>query len=313
MIGSPSTIRPPESQTNAPQRVPSPLFEDSLSLYRSTNECQMQIDGILQNCAAVAPESLGVEARNGDKVKRKPFEHALPDRGISNIREISDQLTNWADPAAAEGIGSYTGDDFFGLIKDLLGDAPWLASQQTQQQNLTIKNIIDEAKKVLRETPSCRNIFAPDVDPIKLLEDFEKGITGNLTFGNLQSPQGFFVRAETNPPARGPSTIKLNHAGQPIKVATSISTVNITLNAALSSVGRERYGLNTLQDRVVTLIHELGHAANFIRNNFVSADPTASAILNDSRTLPSVSINNSDFVWANCFGSLSNIIQQGDI
>ena len=83
MTGSPLTVRPPESQTNSPQRVPSPLFEDSLSLYRSTNECQMQIDGILQNCATVAPESLGVEVRYGDKTRTFDFAHDLPGRVLT--------------------------------------------------------------------------------------------------------------------------------------------------------------------------------------------------------------------------------------
>ena len=83
MTGSPLTVRPPESQTNAPQRVPSPRFEDSLSLYRSTNECQMQIDGILQNCATVSSESIGVEIRYGDKTRNLDFGHDLPGRVLA--------------------------------------------------------------------------------------------------------------------------------------------------------------------------------------------------------------------------------------
>ena len=121
MTGSPLTVRPPESQTNAPQRVPSPRFEDSLSLYRSTNECQMQVDGILQNCASVSSESLAVEGRNGDKVEKRKLKHELPGRAPSNIRAISDDLRLWLDPEGGDGWDtSYTGDDFFTLIKSLL-------------------------------------------------------------------------------------------------------------------------------------------------------------------------------------------------
>ncbi len=196
----------------------------------------------------------------------------------------------------------------------------WSPQWQTQQQqSLTIKDIIDEAKRVIGDTPSCRDIFASDVDPIKLLEDFEKGTIGNITFGTLTSRPGFTTRA-TTVPALGPGIPLFTDTGMPVfqngkqlKQSVGFTNVNITLNTILGSPGGERYGLNTLQDRVVTLIHELGHAANFIRNNFANAKASASAILDDDPKRPEVSINNSDFVWANCFGPLSRLTQTGVI
>jgi hypothetical protein len=161
----------------------------------------------------------------------------------------------------------------------------------------TLREIADEVNWRLKTRKECRDLFDANTDPTALLEKLlvNDEATGSLTFGKMTDGEGHLlkgVRATTSP-VTGPPISQNGHL-----VTSGASNVSIVLsNDSLSP----RFGLNELQDRALTLLHELGHAANF-RRNIGSAESTASKIQKDNNgSLADVSLQNSYLVYESCF------------
>jgi hypothetical protein len=155
----------------------------------------------------------------------------------------------------------------------------------------------------------CRAIFKGGIDPAALLVDLiNKGQIRFADLGNINA------NAQTTP-AYGYET-RIGQDGNPITVNTGISGLDaITFNTNASSnfqsgyldrFGNQRFGLDDLTNRAITIIHELGHAANIIYNRSFSPEPNSgSNILFDSAGNPisqAVSLGNSSQVKNACFG-----------
>jgi hypothetical protein len=170
-----------------------------------------------------------------------------------------------------------------------------------QTSGSSLSDIVKEAKTALSTRQSCRELFNSDIDPIDLLEKLEGGDSsvGKLTLEEIRDPRtGQIQNARGDAvPAFRYQTVEIE--GRMITQNLGPTNVRVRLNSASFAT---RHGLSNLQDRALTLIHELGHAANFLRNKGVNPSPTASKIEPDNATdLASVSIANSEKVYDACF------------
>jgi hypothetical protein len=160
-----------------------------------------------------------------------------------------------------------------------------------------MRRIVEEAKRVLRRE-SCRNLFDAETDPTQLLEKLitVDPATGTLTFGQIVDSAGNSLNARAYTTAvLGPPLLR---PGLP-SISTGLSAVGIVLT---NGPVNPRFGLNEIQDRALTLIHELGHAANYLRNKNGEPRGTASGVLADDPGKGAwVSQFNSDMVWMKCF------------
>jgi hypothetical protein len=147
------------------------------------------------------------------------------------------------------------------------------------------------------------------IDPAALLVDLiNKGQIRFADLGNINA------NAQTTP-AYGYET-RIGQDGNTITVNTGISGLDaITFNTNASSnfqsgyldrFGNQRFGVDDLTNRAITIIHELGHAANIIYNRSFSPEPNSgSNILFDSAGNPisqAISLGNSSQVKNACFG-----------
>jgi hypothetical protein len=138
-----------------------------------------------------------------------------------------------------------------------------IVQQNPGPQSTIPQDLIDVAKTALQQK-SCRDLFISGVDPIKLLDELASGNSsrGIIDMANL----GPDVNAATN--LMLGSRIVTGPDGKTFRQSTGYqpNTAHITLNTniGVQAVTSGRFGLSDLQNKALTLIHELGHAANKI-------------------------------------------------
>jgi hypothetical protein len=162
-------------------------------------------------------------------------------------------------------------------------------------QQTVLQDVINEARTALQKE-SCRNLFSEDVDPINLLNELASGNSslGKIDMGNI----GSNLNAQTGL-ALG-SRIVTKADGTTIRQSLGYlpNTAHITLNTniAAQTITRGRFGLTDIQNKALTLIHELGHAANNIYGS------NSSRIMEDNATDKAIlSRMNSYWVLNACF------------
>jgi RHS repeat-associated protein len=150
---------------------------------------------------------------------------------------------------------------------------------------------------------SCRDLFA-GVNPIQLLTSLIG--SGHFNFANLGNNNANAVTSpvfgyETVPRADESGGTRLNNIGP---VGANI-TINTSPSSQFQSGYNNRFGVSDAVNRAITIIHELGHAANIIKNGGFSPAPgSGSRILNDAGGTPlrnSISRGNSSLVRNACF------------
>jgi hypothetical protein len=146
----------------------------------------------------------------------------------------------------------------------------WLARVQKEVGRATT-----QALKAL-QNPDCAKLFGV-ADPAAVLNDL---VQNDLTVGPIKSPAGTTISATTG--------------------GTTLVTANGTFNGAEIKINdvAGAFVTGSLNDQIVTLLHELGHAINFIDG------PGTSQIVNDGSALGAAgiqaSMNNTALVKQNC-------------
>jgi len=143
---------------------------------------------------------------------------------------------------------------------------------------LVNKRVTTATRSALRalDNPDCAKLFGI-ADPASLLSNL---ITSDTTVAPIRSPQGTTVSATTTP--------------------TTLVTSNGTFNGAEITINdvAGTFVTGTLNDEIVTLLHELGHAVNDIYGNGTSQ------IVSDGESLGpagiQASIDNTALVKKNC-------------
>jgi len=171
-----------------------------------------------------------------------------------------------------------------GREKDLRGTpefAEFGADPQNNSQTTNLSFLLDllEAHLALQRE-SCRNLFGSDVDPSSLLANLANG--GSVTFRDLGANGPNAVTS----PVYGSETIA-RPDGTSFQRNTGVVGATITINsnaaAPYQSGYGDRFGANDAINRAITLIHELGHAANLIYGGgFGPSADGSPAILNDA-------------------------------
>lgn len=174
-------------------------------------------------------------------------------------------------------------------------------------QNPTLDDIIKQAKAILTSHPGCRGLFSDDTDPVDLLNKLASGdpAIGSITYGAMTSSStGKPLNALAYTISTLGSKTVTKSDGTPGHVSTW--AVSIVMSNTVSPTST-RFGLSTLNDRALTLIHELGHAANLLRNGPGDAHASASSILSDNDTDKAwVSVYNTQHVFNVCFSYLNS-------
>jgi hypothetical protein len=144
---------------------------------------------------------------------------------------------------------------------------------------------------------SCKSLFQ-GIDPIRLLRNIAVGKAG---LGTLT--QEYF-------PAANPNAVTRNHGsrvvtladGRTVRQSVQLHVGNIVINsnpiAAYQSGYGNRYGVDDAVNRAITLIHELGHAANSI---FGEGTSRIQYDGDDKPDSARISAANSRLVYDNCF------------
>ncbi|MGE0656918.1 MAG: RHS repeat domain-containing protein [Pyrinomonadaceae bacterium] len=182
-----------------------------------------------------------------------------------------DDGTGYGSPTTSEGDGGFD----WGLFSDLLNVYKALGKKD------------------------CRALFGENVDPRKLLlELVEKGNIrrGDLGAATDKDGKKTTVNATTTPTFRYEEFTKADGSKGLRNLGVdggSIITLNSNASSQFQSGYNNRYGKSDAQNRLITLIHELGHAAEF------KYGAGASKILNDADN-GSVSKSNSDKVKDKC-------------
>lgn len=181
-----------------------------------------------------------------------------------------DDGTGYGSPTTTEGDGGFD----WGLFSDLLNVYKALGKKD------------------------CRALFGENVDPRKLLlELVEKGNIrrGDLGAATDKDGKKTTVNAETIPTFRYEEFTKADGSTglRNLGANGAIITLNNNATSQFQSGYNNRYGKSDAQNRIITLIHELGHAAEF------KYGAGASKILNDASNA-SVSKSNSDKVKNKC-------------
>lgn len=127
----------------------------------------------------------------------------------------------------------------------------------------------------------CRDLFSKDVDPVKLLQELAS--SGKIKYDFSANPRN------ANPGHNAETVMTGAHAGD-IRFSPNPET---KFNSGDPSWGT--WGLSVAMNRAITLIHELGHAANAIKG------PGSSRIRNDGYADTQASENNSERVYNACF------------
>lgn len=168
-------------------------------------------------------------------------------------------------------------------------------------------DVLTLIRAALQREP-CRKLFAEGVDPSKLFEDLLKG--GNIQFADLGGvdPDTRGIANASTSAVFGSRMIK-GHVGPHVIRQSAIVGATITINsnsAAQFQTGyNRRFGATDPINRAVTLIHELGHAANAI---FSAQYPKGASQILETDTGPTPeharrSQLNSFMVYNECFGS----------
>ena len=183
-----------------------------------------------------------------------------------------------------------------------------LPEQINGQAANPLRDAIDLARNVLLNNKSCRDLFAKGVDPVGLLNQLEKG--GNITPANLggAASNGSVRNAETNGVLGTRLVSRVGDNGVTLTRQSAWVGANITVNnnsaAPFQNGYAGRYGASDAVNRAITIIHELGHAANFIYGNSYSGDAASAINQNDGDNTPTANANsrdNSQRVFDNCF------------
>ncbi len=159
------------------------------------------------------------------------------------------------------------------------------------------------AKYLLKNFASCRDLFGNDttgksVDPIAFIDSLlaSDNNIGSIRFADLGT--GFNAGVDD----LGYTLTRLANGTQ-LKISRFGGVANITLNTNSSSEWvagyNNRFGANDFTNRVITLIHELGHAAVKVYGE------GAAKIVPDSLAQPAISRKNSLMVFENCVAVLT--------
>jgi hypothetical protein len=139
------------------------------------------------------------------------------------------------------------------------------------------------------QNPNCRKLFGSKVDPVQLLTDLSNGVGGSIVIGNAQpdaaaqTEQVNNIRMITNP--NGTQTQQ--------KLP---DTILMTFPANSYLFGASLNGWSAQQNLAASIIHELGHAANYIYGNGAS-----SILQGDAHNFLMSQKINQLMVLSNCF------------
>ena len=168
-------------------------------------------------------------------------------------------------------------------VNDEEGPIPEISGMVSAAQatSYSISQLVTIAKSLINNRAACRALFNPNVDPIGLLSRLEAGdrSTGSLSFGPMIDPttgRVLMARAYTIP-ALG--AVQVTLGGNTFWQSTGMNAARIVMS---TNPPGPRWGLSPIEDAVLSLVHELGHAANFINNVGASAASTASRIEPDN-------------------------------
>jgi RHS repeat-associated protein len=196
-------------------------------------------------------------------------------------------------------------DPFFGDFGRLLDGDGFIDPRKLENHNLPqfpgldvnrvrelLRNLSDAvhmALNALFSKPGCASLFnlPPDTNPADLLNRLYGGQLGSIGYGNLGGPNqsGNVSNAQT--------TGILGSGRVSVFVGANIR-INSNPAAPFNRGYGGRFGLDDATNRAITLIHELGHAAQFIYG-------TDSTRIVDDQNNPSASQTNSQLVRENCF------------
>ena len=146
----------------------------------------------------------------------------------------------------------------------------------------------------------CRDLFGENVDPSALLESLANdSVLGTIQAGPISNPA---ISAQTSPNLGAYFSYKGN--GKFVGPISTFTGATITVNsnpAASFSAGYpgpSSLGFDPSTSHAITVIHELGHAANFTYGS------GASVIANDGPTGVGAQLSriNTILVANNCFG-----------
>ena len=167
-----------------------------------------------------------------------------------------------------------------------------------------LQSAINSATSALTRE-SCRNLFSSLINPITLLNNLASGNAGigSIRFADLRPPQGGTVTAAETTPILGSRTVTrpdgTTFRQSMIRGATI--TINSNPAAPFQAGYGGRFGVSEEVNRAITLIHELGHAANLIYG------ANSSGITNDPPGLLGgiASRLNSERIFKDCFEGYS--------
>lgn len=180
--------------------------------------------------------------------------------------------------------------------------------QETTQTRL--QGATDSARAALQR-PACRALFTDSVDPVWLLNELSSGLStlGSISVGNLDANKAASTSLVPNPPTyyfNPDGTLQAVNNGFANAVSIVVnSNPQSAFNAGYPSITANegipdayfgpRYGASDDINRAITVIHELGHAANYLFG------AGSSRILYDDTPTGVVSELNSLTVYRACF------------
>lgn len=165
-----------------------------------------------------------------------------------------------------------------------------------------LNNAITLASTAL-SNPNCASLFAPNIDPVKLLNE----LSGDIKLADLTGPNGRTIINASTEGITGSILVRRGDVGlrmgrQSVFVGAKI-TISNNPSAPFIRGYAGRFGATDEVNRAITVIHELGHAANII-----SGKKWASLISDDDTGPNASDVNNinSRVVYEKCFGSRPN-------
>jgi hypothetical protein len=243
---------------------------------------------------------LAVQGRDG-RWLAQPF-------GPNNYFAGGGGVSVWVEPRYEQ-----INEDSTYVVNTDLVDGYWefiptgFSGQQAKAQNTpTTESRLRDATNLVRtalQRSSCSDLFGENVDPTWLLNSLSGGLSrlGNIEIRNVTNPNR---NAETTG-LLGPPTYNLQRDGTFRAVSTGIQGARITINSNPQASfnagyqnpnGSQRFGVSDDINRAITLIHELGHAANFIYG-----EGSSRIMQNDDTPTGIVSLINSLRVYRACF------------
>ncbi|MEK6325299.1 MAG: FG-GAP-like repeat-containing protein [Acidobacteriota bacterium] len=187
-----------------------------------------------------------------------------------------------------------TGSTGVGAISSFLQQSSQIIPVGTLRW-IVLTQAINAAIAAISGRSSCRELFVGYINPIDVLREIQLGRgRGAFGFGTRDAfgrTMSTDVSAVTTPKFeyRLIATWRLANVG--------VRGADITINTAgpFFTGYRSRFGASDAVNRAVTVIHELGHAVDYIyRNEYTSS-------IRDDMDNPRVSAANSDLVYNSCF------------